>query len=169
MGRENNPRLLKKPPDLMLLKAIKKIIIKQCKDVLKDIKMKKIVSFLVLSLSFSIASCVSVNKYVTTRYAPTNADKIEVYSTQLPKKEYIELAEIKSQEEDIMTLKEEAAKLGADAIIMTGANSVNANTIHTPEAKCVAIKFKNSSSRIYRTDRNQIARRRYNDTKRRSR
>ncbi|GHT53784.1 hypothetical protein AGMMS50233_00440 [Endomicrobiia bacterium] len=71
----------------------------------------------------------SVNKYVDTQICPTNADKIEVYSTQLPKKEYIELAEIESQKEDAITLKEEAAELGANAIIMAKANSINANTI----------------------------------------
>jgi hypothetical protein len=89
---------------------------------------RSIVSFLLCICLFFVAGCVTVSKYTTLKYTPTDANKIEVYSTSIPKKEYIELAEI-SCLSDVMKLKEEAAKLGADAIIITG----TAGTIHHPD------------------------------------
>jgi hypothetical protein len=136
---------------------------------------KRIVSFLFYFCLFFVAGCataptISTSKYTNVQYTPTNVNKIEVYSTKLPKKEYEELAEIRfSKGRDVMILKEEAAKMGADAIIITGYNKdilyssdssndnmlapINKNTSHFHShsheiysvqsgIKCVAIKFK---------------------------
>jgi hypothetical protein len=106
---------------------------------------KLIVSFLFcLCISF-VAGCVTVSKYANAKYSPTDANKIEVYSTSVPKKEYVELAKISySLGRDTEKLKEEAAKLGADAIILTEDTTAKHTDVSSerPRGGCVAIKFK---------------------------
>jgi hypothetical protein len=114
---------------------------------------KNIVGFLFCICLFFVASCATVDtvKYTDTQYPPTDASKIEVFSSSVPKKEYIELGEITlSSGRSLEKVKAEAAKLGANAIIIVGAARINSysigfgNTITTEEegCKCVAIKFK---------------------------
>ncbi|GHT60746.1 hypothetical protein AGMMS49531_06950 [Endomicrobiia bacterium] len=96
--------------------------------------MKKIVSFLFCLSLFFVAGCaaatISSVKYTSAEYPPpTDASKIEVYSTTTPKKEYIELAEISlSSGRELVGIKVEAARLGADAIILTGPYEINTST-----------------------------------------
>ncbi|GHT50006.1 hypothetical protein AGMMS49990_01670 [Endomicrobiia bacterium] len=92
--------------------------------------MKKIVSFLFCLCLFFVAGCaatISSVKYTNAEYPPpTDASKIEVYSTTTPKKEYIELAEIAlSSGRELEAVKAEAARLGADAVILTGPYKIN--------------------------------------------
>jgi hypothetical protein len=108
--------------------------------------MKKIVSLLFCFCIFFVAGCVTVSEYTKSQHAPTDASKIEVYSTSVPKREYVELAKINySLGRDIAKLKEEAAKLGADAIILTEDATTIKHTDGSSEQSrggCVAIKFK---------------------------
>jgi hypothetical protein len=57
-------------------------------------------------------------------FEPTYTEEIEIYSTGFPIKPYTEIAQIvlKSRitEKTINKLKEEAAKIGANAVIITG-------------------------------------------------
>jgi hypothetical protein len=116
---------------------------------------RNIVSFLFCICLFFVAGCATVIKYTDTQYPPTDARKIEVFSSAVPKREYIELGEIiLSSGKNLEKMKAEAAKLGADAIILTGAASwctrqtVSILLLKTDEfteeigIKCVAIKFK---------------------------
>ena len=105
---------------------------------------------------FFVEGCgatLKVSRYTDAQYAPTDANKIEVYSTSLPEKKYIELAEIKlSAGKDVERIKVEASKLGADAIIINGAayntsyiNFSNGFAVSQSQGvgiKCVAVKFK---------------------------
>ncbi|GHT36619.1 hypothetical protein AGMMS49593_01970 [Endomicrobiia bacterium] len=137
--------------------------------------MKKIVSFLFCLCPFFIAGCATTSSvmYTNVKYPPTDASKIEVYSTTTPKKEYIELAEIplsshqfffvrekyfQPTQQLLEKVKEEAARLGADAIIMPVSGprkfsyrdpsytrlpcTVDPYAIDTSTGVCVAIKFK---------------------------
>ncbi|GHT60750.1 hypothetical protein AGMMS50222_07050 [Endomicrobiia bacterium] len=113
--------------------------------------MKKIVSFLFCLSLFFVAGCVTISsvRYVSAEYPPTDASKIEVYSTTTPKKEYIELAEITlSSGRELEAIKTEAARLGADAIIVPGPHKIGSMTSYrdssanTKGVRCVAIKFK---------------------------
>ncbi|GHT36616.1 hypothetical protein AGMMS49593_01960 [Endomicrobiia bacterium] len=134
--------------------------------------MKKIVSFLFCLSLFFVAGCTAATirsvKYTSAKYPPpTDASKIEVYSTTTPKKEYIELAEITlSSGRELEGIKVEAARLGADAIILTGPYEINTSTESSKDqqysplllaiimdnivskeveevgVRCVAIKFK---------------------------
>jgi hypothetical protein len=131
---------------------------------------KNIVGFLFCICLFFISGCITVDSVESARfrdnqYAPTDASKIEVFSTSFPKKEYIGLAVITlSSGRSLEKVKAEAAKLGADAIIIVGAASIhsiktsnsnnnsslllnliaNDTIITTTEEgrQCVAIKFK---------------------------
>jgi hypothetical protein len=133
---------------------------------------KNIVGFLFCLCLFFISGCITFDSIESARfrdnqYAPTDASKIEVFSTSFPKKEYIGLAVITlSSGRGLEKVKAEAAKLGADAIIIVGAartrthstsktsNSNNSSllfrlvaddtTFTTTEEgrQCVAIKFK---------------------------
>ncbi|GHT54580.1 hypothetical protein AGMMS50233_02980 [Endomicrobiia bacterium] len=116
--------------------------------------MKKIVSFLFCLCLFFVAGCaatISSVKYTNAEYPPpTDASKIEVYSTITPKKEYIELAEITlSSGRELETVKAEAARLGADAVIPTGPSKLHITSsaligtkIVEAKLRYVAIKFK---------------------------
>jgi hypothetical protein len=116
---------------------------------------RNIVSFLFCICLFFVAGCATVGtiKYTSTRYAPTDANKIEVFSSAIPKKEYIELAEITlSSGRNLKKVKAKAAKLGADAIILTGPLSLQATKssfffivnedVEQIGLRCIAIKFK---------------------------
>ncbi|MCA6073182.1 MAG: hypothetical protein LE178_06640, partial [Endomicrobium sp.] len=90
-------------------------------------------------------------KYADGQYAPTDVNKIEVYSTSVPERKYIELAEIRlSSGRNIEKVKVEASKLGADAIIISGATCTRKTVwwlwwwpcVKEDGIKCVAIKFK---------------------------
>ncbi|MCA6069990.1 MAG: hypothetical protein LE180_02565 [Endomicrobium sp.] len=108
--------------------------------------MKKIVSFFVLFCLLSgCATVIGTYKYADGQYAPTDVNKIEVYSTSVPERKYIELAEIRlSSGRNIEKVKEEASKLGADAIIISGATCIRWwwPCVKEDGIKCVAIKFK---------------------------
>ncbi|GHT44610.1 hypothetical protein AGMMS49936_00240 [Endomicrobiia bacterium] len=97
-------------------------------------KNEKNCKFFVLSFFFFVAGCTAATirsvKYTSAKYPPpTDASKIEVYSTTTPKKEYIELAEIAlSSGRELEGIKVEAARLGADAIILTGPYKINTLT-----------------------------------------
>ncbi|GHT54584.1 hypothetical protein AGMMS50233_03000 [Endomicrobiia bacterium] len=113
--------------------------------------MKKIISFLFCLCLFFVAGCATISsvKYTNAEYPPTDASKIEVYSTTTPKKEYVELAEITlSSRRELEAVKAEAARLGADAIIVPGPHKVSSMTSYrdsstnTKGVRCVAIKFK---------------------------
>ncbi|GHT50014.1 hypothetical protein AGMMS49990_01690 [Endomicrobiia bacterium] len=116
--------------------------------------MKKIVSFLFCLCLFFVAGCaatISSVKYTNAEYPPpTDASKIEVYSTTTPKKEYIELAEITlSSGRELEAVKAEAARLGADAVIPTGPSKLHITSsaligtkIVEAKLRHVAIKFK---------------------------
>ena len=95
------------------------------------------------------ATVIGTYKYTDDQYAPADVNKIEVYSTSVPERKYIELAEIRlSSGRNIEKVKVEASKLGADAIIISGATCIRGNVwcscVCTKEdgIKCVAIKFK---------------------------
>jgi hypothetical protein len=68
---------------------------------------------------FSGCASMEVNRYLYEIYPP-NTKEIKIHSITLPKEPFIELAEITEDPKDIYKLKEEAAKLGADAIIIIG-------------------------------------------------
>jgi flagellar capping protein FliD len=128
---------------------------------------RNIVSFLFCICLFFVAGCAttavsaSSAKFRDAQYAPTDPSKIEVFSVAFPKKEYIGLAVIKSSsEKDLEKAKIEAAKLGADAIIIIAWNKAHSQrdyyraadgsyvtgasrtTITQDRSQCVAIKFK---------------------------
>jgi hypothetical protein len=77
-----------------------------------------------LLICISCFGCVSVHRYINTDYEPTYLNEIEIFSTVAPKRPYIEIAQIilksRINEKTINRLKEEAAQLGADAIILLG-------------------------------------------------
>jgi uncharacterized protein YbjQ (UPF0145 family) len=107
---------------------------------------------------------VSSTKFRDSQYTPTDANKIKVFQNYFPEKEYIGLAVItlsaerdvrrkakteatsravgteEKSERDMKKVKAEAAKLGADAIILVGKS--NTTFAGVTEFKCVAIKFK---------------------------
>jgi hypothetical protein len=61
-------------------------------------------------------------------FPPTDSDEIEVYSTSFPKKPYIEIAEILINSKNVYKLKREAAKLGADAVLIVGSKTIIGST-----------------------------------------
>jgi hypothetical protein len=114
--------------------------------------MKKFLLSLLL-VCFSLLGCMSVTRYTNKIYAPTNADEIEIYSTTLPKRPYIEIAEIILHKKSVDKLKKEGVKLGSDAIIILGSasksslGSVGENFLYVNNVnsgrKAVAIKYTN--------------------------
>ncbi|MDR0398641.1 hypothetical protein [Candidatus Endomicrobiellum devescovinae] len=111
--------------------------------------MKKIILVLLL-VCFSFLGCVSVSRYTNKIYAPTDANDIEVYSTTLPKRPYIEIAEIILEDsKSVHKLKKEGAKLGADAIIILGSASISTRASWVSYVseesgrKAIAIKYTN--------------------------
>jgi hypothetical protein len=87
---------------------------------------KKVISLILLFIPFIIMGCITIYRYDNIRYTPTNENEIEVYSTTLPQKSYIEIAEIVLEDsKSVHKLKKEAAKLGADAIIIIGSASIS--------------------------------------------
>ncbi|MDR1434747.1 hypothetical protein [Candidatus Endomicrobiellum devescovinae] len=81
--------------------------------------MKKMILLLLLSC-FCFAGCISTYKYTSKLFPPRDENEIEVYSITLPARPYIEIAEIVGSSKDVLKLKREAFKLGADAIIIVG-------------------------------------------------
>jgi hypothetical protein len=78
-----------------------------------------------LLVCFCFSGCLEINRYTSKVYPIRDENEIEVYSFSLPKKEYIEIAEILSSSASVYKLKKEASKLGADAIIIVGPASID--------------------------------------------
>jgi peroxiredoxin len=75
---------------------------------------------------FVICSCTTIHRYNNESYRATNENDIEVFSVSQPTKPFVEIAEIILEDsESIKKLKKVAAKLGADAIIITGSASID--------------------------------------------
>lgn len=98
--------------------------------------MKKHIIYLLCSLFlFLVTSCASVTM-LGSAYPARSADaQVDVYLTNMPECEYTEIAIIKSNvgisnDYDIDLIKTEARKLGADAVIITGA-AESASYVHT--------------------------------------
>ena len=91
--------------------------------------------FLLLLLFVLLCACfaglkVKVMKYTTETFPPTPASSVEIHRTRIEARPYIEIGEVslrikKSNEENAVAyLREKAAELGADALILMGERSV---------------------------------------------
>lgn len=73
-----------------------------------------------------------VMRYTTKTYAPTPSSSVEIHRTKLVGRPYTEIGEVslrikKSNEETaVAMLREKAAELGADALILMGERSAGA-------------------------------------------
>jgi hypothetical protein len=100
-----------------------------------------------------LSGCLEVNRYTAKIYPPTDEDEIEVYSISSPTRPYVEIAEILGSSKNVYKLKREAYKLGADAIIIVGSNSIKTsfflaslvpNSVTREKGrKAIAIKYTN--------------------------
>jgi len=81
------------------------------------------------------SSSVNVMKFTTDVYPQTLASHIKIHRTMVNDRAYIELAEIstrikKSNQETVLAeLREKAAELGADALILTGERSLGSTIL----------------------------------------
>ncbi len=87
--------------------------------------MKNIIYVLVLLVITTLQSCVSIVMLSSAYPAKAEDALIEVFVTNKPSKEYIEIALIKydsewTEEATLNTIKAKARKMGADALIITG-------------------------------------------------
>ncbi len=115
--------------------------------------MLKVVNYVAIAVSFCFISCATVTM-VGSSYQPKSIDApIDVFITQKPDVPYTEIAIIKCEDltnkTTIGRIKKNARKLGADAIIITGAAGTsgyaNANGFYSSSDSgysAVAIKYK---------------------------
>lgn len=75
---------------------------------------------------------VEVMRYTSERFAPTEPSSVKIIRTRLERRSYIEIGEVsirlnrQNQEDSIALLRQRAAELGADAIILMGERSLGA-------------------------------------------
>lgn len=86
-------------------------------------------SLVLMFLSVSLNSCKSSSAMITSseKFMPTNPESIEIFVSQKPNKEYVEIGRVstdrysfgikRSSKKLNKSLKEKAAKIGGDAII----------------------------------------------------
>jgi hypothetical protein len=100
--------------------------------------MKKM-PLLMLLACFCFSGCASIyaHRYTSKVFPPRNENGIHVYSISFPKRPYIEIAEILSDSYSIGDLKDKAAKLGADGIIIV-----------TPSYKMSVLYEQDSETRV---------------------
>lgn len=73
-----------------------------------------------------------VMRYTTETFPPTVASSVRIHRTRIEDRPYIEIAEVSlrikksNQETAVAVLREKAAELGADALILMGERSVGA-------------------------------------------
>jgi hypothetical protein len=92
----------------------------------------------------SATNSINVNKYLFDEmYVPSNIKQIRIHSISFPKEPFIELATITTEDiKDMYKLKEEAAKLGADAIVILGPTNITDKFGMAKSGyKTVAIKY----------------------------
>ena len=78
---------------------------------------KSSVSFLII-ISILIATSCRITKIGNEKYPPaTNPDKIEIFYSKLPSRDYEELAHISTAFNSTNRLKIKAAKVGANAVV----------------------------------------------------
>lgn len=113
-------------------------------------------NFSILILLLVSCSHLKVIKFNDESYPPTS--KIDIYATQLPDKEYVEIAKltIRKKGSYLETLIEEAKKIGADGLILLGDEHVAnqhlpaGNSIYSVDIQdvgVIAIKYKNDESK----------------------
>gem|GEM_PF-814590 len=81
---------------------------------------KTISSFLFISSIILYQSCTAKILISDKKYAPTDPEKIELYYSKLPQREYDEIAIVypaNGYSQSITELKKTAAKIGANAIL----------------------------------------------------
>lgn len=86
--------------------------------------MRRLVVTLAVALLAAGCASFSATKTDNTNYKPTDPDSVEILSAQ-PKREFVRIGEVRasgetisSRENMIQRLKEDAANMGGDAIIM---------------------------------------------------
>jgi len=78
---------------------------------------KNSVPFLIIIAILIIQSC-RVVKISNEKYPPaTDPDKIEIFYSKLPNKEYVELAHVSTLSRSTNRLKIKSAKIGANAVV----------------------------------------------------
>ena len=112
--------------------------------------MKLILKFTIVALAAFLVSCATVDVTKTSKgyYAPTKASDVEIFATR-PDKKYEELgivtvmnfppSEIAKMHN---ALREKAAPLGANAVIITSDQVVNNGWDITRMASGVAVRYK---------------------------
>ena len=100
----------------------------------KYLQMRKPITAVLLALL--VAGCATTNvkvmRYTTEIYAPTQPSSVEILRTKIEGRPYTEIGEVslrikKSNEETaVAMLREKAAQLGANALILMGERSVGA-------------------------------------------
>ncbi len=81
---------------------------------------KTISSSLIISAAILIQSCTAKILLSDKKYAPTDPEKIELYYSKMPQREYDEIAIVypaNGNSQSIIEFKKAAAKIGANAIL----------------------------------------------------
>jgi hypothetical protein len=105
---------------------------------------------LLLSMTMILfCGCASVTMYHEAFPPKAASEQIDIYRTQTPNREYIEIAQISfddgfSAQDDLNTVVKKAKEIGADAIIITGGSRIkyNGSSAHEDGVKAIAIKYK---------------------------
>lgn len=119
--------------------------------------MKTGTAILLAVLVIGCTTSVKVMRYTTQTYAPTASSAVEICRTKLEGRPYTEIGEIsfqierRNEETAVAMLREKAAELGADALILMGERSTAALVmpigdmalaVPSREIYGVAIKYK---------------------------
>ena len=79
--------------------------------------MKKILLFFMVCLLMSCATDKAFRYYLTDRYPPKQFEEVQVLY-QKPDRDFLVMADLQARGVSVKTLRKEAAKIGADAIIV---------------------------------------------------
>ena len=100
---------------------------------------------IIIAISVGCASSnVNVMRYTNNVYTRTSPEHVKVFRTLNNDRPYIELAEVSSriksssQETVIADLREKAAELGADALVLVGERSLGSNILNIGNGVSIA-------------------------------
>jgi len=104
---------------------------------------------LFIAICLSLSACVTdeANRYYSaTKYSPVSVDKVEILTSK-PTKKFTVIADFQSRGDTYSSLQKKAAKIGADAIIVTNLGGY----VSTESQWAGSDPYRHTASRVFGT------------------